>query len=170
MQVSRNGEDLQVRLATLRNGSNAMGDERFPDRLNEFQANRLRVSCQYIDNLLGEIETILDVEASKAAFPRYSCDVTAQQRRMIEDCVAQIRAQLARALEGQHISKEKPSIPASRAVHVTLGAIDIAAEELKPRYMRGYGQVPEKAAAELNGIAGDLQDLVKQLDSYLTDA
>jgi GTP-binding protein EngB required for normal cell division len=34
--------------------------------------------------------------------------------------------------------------------------------------MRGYGEVPPAAAVELNGIAGELQSLVRQLDHYLT--
>jgi hypothetical protein len=145
------------------------GDEpKHPEFLNEFQANRLRITCQYIDDLLGDIERILDTVESKAAFPRYSCDITLDQRQTIDDYIARIRKQLARALKGHGISTEKPSIPASRAIHVTLGAIDIAAEELKPRYMLGYGAVPEGAAAELNGIAGELQSLVNQLDRCLT--
>ena len=33
--------------------------------LNEFQARRLRVTCQYIDKLLGEISEILHASSSK---------------------------------------------------------------------------------------------------------
>ena len=40
--------------------------------LNEYQARRLRVTCQYIDKLLCGVEEILNIAASKAAFPRYS--------------------------------------------------------------------------------------------------
>src|SRR5580658_1119987 len=137
--------------------------------LNEFQAGRLRVTCQYIDNLLGEIEETLHATASKAAFPRFSPDVAPAQRRTIEDYIARLRAQLVRVLDGQGISGEKPSIPASRAIHVALGAIDIAVEELKPHYMRGYGDVPEAAAIELNGIVGELRGLVSRLDRYLAE-
>jgi len=144
-------------------------DERMDGSLNEFQAGRLRVTCHYIDGLLSEIEQILAAEQSGAAFPRYSVDIGPSQRRMIEDYIARVREQLVRALEGQGLAREKPSIPASRAVHVTLGAIDIAAEELRPRYMRGYGEVPQGAGAKLNDIAGELQSLVRRLDSSLTD-
>jgi GTP-binding protein EngB required for normal cell division len=137
------------------------------ESLNEFQANRLRVTCQYIDKLLSDIEGVLNTAASKAAFPRYSADIAPAQRRTIEDYIARVRAQLVRVLEGQDIAREKPSIPASRSVHVYLGAIGIAAEELKPHYMRGYGDVPESVATELNGIVGELQGLVHRLDRYL---
>jgi GTP-binding protein EngB required for normal cell division len=137
--------------------------------LNEFQAGRLRVTCQYIDKLLTGAEGILNAAASKAAFPRYSGDVAPVQRRTIEDYISRIRAQLVRVLDGQDITREKPTIPASRAIHVALGAIDIAVEELKPQYMRGYGDLPEAAATELNGIVGELRGLGSKLDRYLAE-
>ena len=98
--------------------------------LNESQARRLRVTCQYVDKLLGDIEGILSASVSKAAFPRYSLDIAPAQRRTIEDYIGWVRAQLIRVLEGQGVPKEKPQIPASRAVHVMLGSVDIAVEEL----------------------------------------
>ncbi len=139
------------------------------DSLNEFQASRVRVTCQYVANLLGEIENIVNVSASKAAFPRHTADISLAQRRTIEDYTARICAQLKRVLDGQGIPLQKPSIPASRAISVTLGSIDIAAEELKPQYMRGYGPVPETVATELNGIAAELHGLVTRLERYLLE-
>jgi GTP-binding protein EngB required for normal cell division len=136
--------------------------------LSESQARRLRVTCQYIDKILADVEGILNGAASKAAFPRYSADIAPAQRRTIEDYVSRIRAQMIRVLEGQGMPREEPQIPASRAVHVMLGAVDIAVEELKPKYMRGYGEVPESVATELNGIAGELAGLVSRLDGYLS--
>jgi GTP-binding protein EngB required for normal cell division len=139
------------------------------ESLNPYQANRLRITCQYIDKLLGEIEGVLNATTSKAAFPRYSTDITPAQRRTIEDYIARVRAQLARVLEGQAIAREKPSIPASRAVRTMLLSIDIAVEELSPKDMRGYGAVPESVATELNGIIGELSGLVHRFDRYLTE-
>jgi GTP-binding protein EngB required for normal cell division len=136
--------------------------------LNESQARRLRVTCQYIDKMLGDVEGVLNTTASKAAFPRYSADIAPVQRGTIEDYLSRIRAQLIRVLDGQGIAREKPQIPASRAVHVMLGAVDIAVEELKPKYMRGYGEVPQSVATELNGIVGELAGLVSRLDHYLS--
>jgi GTP-binding protein EngB required for normal cell division len=141
----------------------------FGEGLNPNQARRLRVTCQYIDKLLGEIEEVLNTTTSKSAFPRYSTDIVPAQRRTIEDYIARVRAQLIRVLDGQGVVREKPSIPASRAIHVTLGAIDIAAEELKPGYMRGYGDLPDSVATELNGIAGELMNLINRFDLYLAE-
>ena len=145
------------------------GESKPRESLNPFQANRLRITCQYIDKLLGEIEGILNAANSKAAFPRYAADILPVQRRTIEDYIARVRAQLERMLEGQGIARESPSLPASRAVHVHLGAIDIAAEELKPEHMRGYGEVPESVATELNGIASELSGLIQRFDRFLAE-
>lgn len=145
------------------------GEQKPRESLNPYQANRLRINCQYIDKLLGQIEEILNTTTSKAAFPRYSTDILPAQRRTIEDYITRVRAQLLRILDGQGIAREKPSIPASRAVHVMLLYIEIAAEELGPKYMRGYGEVPESVATQLNGIIGELSGLVHRFDRYLSE-
>jgi len=82
--------------------------------LKEFQARRLRVTCEYIGKLLGEVDEILRVTQSKAAFPRFISDVTPSQSRTVEDYIARLRAPLARVPDGQGIEREGPSIPASR--------------------------------------------------------
>ena len=125
------------------------------------------MTCRHIDKLLAEMESTLNVSASKLAFPQYAPDLTPAQRRVIEDYISRIRAQLIRVLDGQGVERPSADIPVSRALHVNLTFVDIAAEELKPEYMSGYGQVPQAAAVELNGIAGELQGLVRQLDQYL---
>ena len=136
--------------------------------LNSNHARRLSVTCRHIDKLLAEMESALSMATSKLAFPQYAPDVGPAQRRVIEDYISRIRAQLVRVLDGQDIERPPSDIPVSRALHVNLTFVDIAAEELKPEYMRGYGEIPPTAAIELNGIAGELQSLVKQLDRYLT--
>lgn len=145
------------------------GEQKIHETLNSYQANRLRISCQYIDRLLGDIESVLHANSSNAAFPRHLSDISLAQGRTIEDYVSRLRATLVRILHAQRIPAEKPSIPASRAIHVLLGTIDIAAEELKPKYMLGYGLVPGEVGTELNGIAGELIALVGRFDRYLTE-
>jgi hypothetical protein len=44
--------------------------------------------------------------------------------------------------------------------------VAIAAEELKPHYVRECGALPEAASTELNGIVGKLRSLVSKLDCY----
>ncbi|MFZ0957112.1 MAG: dynamin family protein [Candidatus Sulfotelmatobacter sp.] len=125
------------------------------------------MTCRHIDKLLAEMESTLNVSTSKLAFPQYVPDLSPAQRRVIEDYIGRIRSQLVRVLDGQNIERPPADIPVSRSLHSYLTFVDIATEELKPEYMRGYGEVPPSAAVELNGIAGELQGLVRQFDQYL---
>ena len=133
--------------------------------LSDPQALRLRVTCKYLDELLGDIEDILNESGSGTAFPRYASDISPVLRKTIEDSIDIIRAELLRIVKD--IPGVQPAVPASRTIRFTLTAMDIAVEELKPRHMKRYGEVAEAAAAELNGIARDLHGLIVKLDEYL---
>ncbi|MGH9594913.1 MAG: dynamin family protein, partial [Bryobacteraceae bacterium] len=135
--------------------------------LNESQKRRLRVTCQHIDKLLTDVEAVLNQSTSKAAFPKYSSEMPLAQRRTIEGFIARIREQLVRILEGQNIPMPAPQVSPVHAINVDLTFIEIAAEELYPRYMRGYGTVPEAVETELNGIAGELMGLASKMIHYV---
>lgn len=135
--------------------------------LNESQARRLRVTCQHIDDLLSDIEDILNESGSKTAFPRYSPDIAPAKRRAIEDCISRVRASLVGILDRQGIPWEQPPVPASRAIALTLVSIHISVEELKPKYMQGYGDVPAATAKDLNRIVGELHGLVTGFEHRL---
>jgi hypothetical protein len=61
-------------------------------------------------------------------------------------------------------------IPESRAVHVLLGTAGIAAEEFKPAYMRGYGELPDPVAAALTAVSIALCDLLAAADHLVESA
>ena len=132
--------------------------------LNPFQANRLAITCHYIDRLLADIESILNPVTSNAAFPRYAPDIPPSNRVQMQNGISQMRTQMIDALRNLEIPEESPSIPASRAVHALLDAIDIAVQELRPRYMRGYGAVGQKAAADLDAVVGKFSSLVIEIN------
>lgn len=140
---------------------------RHPAELNEPQKSRLRITCQYIDKLLSDIEDILHAATSLSPFPRYIIDINPAQVRVIEDHVRRLRSQLVRTIAWQHMRPERPDIPATRAVLTNLTFIDIAVEELKPNYMKGYGAVPNDAVNELNGVVYELRSLVSGMERYL---
>ncbi len=128
--------------------------------LNEAQRRRLGVTCKYIDGLLCDIEHALHSPESESPFPHFVVDVTPAQASMIEDHVRRLRAQLLRALDWQRMKPEPPEIPLSRTVITDLGFVDIAVEELRPRYMRGCGAIPEDAIDGLNQVVDELRTLV----------
>jgi len=135
--------------------------------LNEHQRTRLRITCQYIDKLLRDIENILHAATSQSPFPRFIVDINPAQVRVIEDHIRRLRSQLLRTIAWQQMKPEPPNIPATRAVLTNLAFVDIAIEELKPHYMKGSGHVPEDAVSELNGVVYELRSLVGGMERYL---
>ncbi len=136
-------------------------------RLNEAQRRRLSVTCEYIDRLLGDVEEILLEDFSLSPFPRHVVDLTAEQRRKLDEHIGRVREQLLRTLAWQGLKPEPAEIPASRAVLTHLNFIDIAIEELRPRYMRGSGALAEGVAEELNRAADELRAVAQGMEQYL---
>lgn len=137
--------------------------------LNSPQQRRLRITCEYVDKLLSDIENGLHAAESKSPFPRYINDISPLQKKIIEDYIARIRKRLVSALDGQGIERNPPSIPFSRSIHTAATFMDISIHELRPKYMRGYGELSAAAETELNGIVGELAGMIAKLDQVLLD-
>jgi GTP-binding protein EngB required for normal cell division len=135
--------------------------------LNEHQKTRLRITCQYIDKLLSDIADVLHAASSSSPFPRYIVDISPAQIRVLEDYLRRFRTQLVQTIAWQGMKPEPPEIPATRAVLTNLAFVDIAVEELKPKYMHGSGGVPEDAIHELNGVVHELRSLITDMERYL---
>jgi len=142
-------------------------DTHRPEVLNEAQRRHLLASFQYADKLLSEIEAVLTAAHSKSAFPKYRLDLTAAQARVVADYIARLRAQMLRALRSLGIEPPEPQLGALHSIRVTLGFVDIALEECRPKRMKGYGVLPAERWAELDGIVDELQSLLAHLDAYL---
>jgi len=150
--------------AGKRSSGDPLGYDRVQKRpLNENQKRRLRVTCTHIDHLLTEMENGLNESSSNAAFPTYISDLTAEQQRAVEEYIAGVRTLLMQALDAQGIFPGTPSIPLSRAVRSRLFSIDISAEEIRPRHMRGYGAISADAATGLSVFADAMQTRANEL-------
>ena len=106
---------------------------------------------------------------SKGVFPNYINDISPQQREAIEEQVAKFRQKLLEVLESQSLSPGEPQISAAHSIEVGLTFIEVAIEELAPRYMRGYGPVSEPGAADLDGIMAKLQSVSKGFHRYVQE-
>jgi GTP-binding protein EngB required for normal cell division len=135
--------------------------------LNEAQKRHLLSELKHVDNLLADVEAVLTASASKAAFPKHKADLAPRQIKVIQDYVARLRAQMLRAAEGFGLERSEPPFGSVHSIRTVLTFADIAFEELRPKYMRGYGEVPESVISELNGLADELQGIVSRLDAYL---
>lgn len=135
--------------------------------MNEAQRRRLLASARHADKLLGEIEQILRAAESKSPFPKYRPDVAPHQARLLESQIARFRSHLSRALAAAGVRQERPPFSALDAVRVTLAFVRIAVQEMAPEHLRGYGALPEPAAAELRGLASELEGVLSSIDRSL---
>lgn len=137
-------------------------------RLNEHQQRHLLVSCRHIDKLLAEVEDVLTASTSASPFPRYRSGLLPVQKKVVEDYLQRIRARLVRVLASQGMGVEPPSIDSTFAIRTTLIFADNAIEELRPKYMRGYGEVPAAVVPEIEGVVDELRSVIQELGQYLT--
>jgi GTP-binding protein EngB required for normal cell division len=135
--------------------------------LNSSQRLHLLTSCQYADKLLSEIEATLTESQSKSPFPRFKPDISATQAKVVQDYIARMRAQLVRILDSQGVPIPAPRIGSVHSVRVTLGFVDIAFDECRPKRMAGYGALADTAAIEIAGLVDEMQGIVSRLSSYL---
>lgn len=136
--------------------------------LNASQQHRLVVTCQYVDRLLGDLEAAFAEAQSGSPFARYVDDLVPAERRLVRDYAARLRAQLLRILDGQGLSPAPRRTGLRWALLTHLACVDVAVEELKPHYMRGYGAVAPEAAAALDGIVEELHATIGQLSRLLS--
>jgi GTP-binding protein EngB required for normal cell division len=140
-----------------------------PERgeLNPSQRRHLLTSCQYADKLLSEIEATLVASQSKSPFPKFKPDVSPAQAKVVQDYISRMRAQLVRILDSHGVPIPSPHIGSVHSIRVTLGFVDIAFDECRPKRMAGYGEVAPTASTELSGLVDEMQGIISRLESYL---
>lgn len=138
--------------------------------LNEYQQRHLYSGLSEIEKLLVEIEGIVAAAGSPSLFPRYVNDLTLSQRKLLEGGMARLRASLSTLLESQGLRPAPAPIQARGAICTTLIFAEIAAEELSPRNMRGYGELDAAQAREVEGVIAELRGRIGALLKELTPA
>ena len=132
--------------------------------LKENHKRTLLIGFRYVDNLLSDIERIMATPANpQSPFPKYVADITPAQQKTIKAEIMHIREVMCSILESKGIKIMHPEISAAKAVRTAIHFADIAMEEKKPRYMKGYGELTEEAMIELNEVVSQMQKLLKQI-------
>jgi len=138
--------------------------------LNEGQRRRLFSNAQHADKLLSDVEAILNASESKSIFPKYVADFSPPQAKLIRSYIARFRNQLARATDGLSIVSETPALGSLHSIRVTLTFVRVAVQEMAPHYLRGYGELAESVAPQLQGLCAELEGLLERLGAALADA
>lgn len=129
--------------------------------LNSAQQRHLYEGLVYLDRQLGGLEAILSPPAS--LFPKYADDISAERRRRVGTGIAAARAAIAHALAASAIVAEPPSTGVAQAVRAHLSVLEMAAEEMGARSMRGYGELDPEQTVALDRLALTLRQAMSAI-------
>ncbi len=135
--------------------------------LNENQQRYVISRLQSIDQMLAEAADQLEPPDRERIFAAASPDATPEQRKVLRDYLAQVRFALRRFMLAQQLRGGSSPRSGVWSFRVTLEFARIAAEELRPRYWRGYGEVDAESAASAERFAADLTTLLRRMEDYL---
>ena len=137
-----------------------------PSHLGENHRRRLLTSCQHIDRLLGDVAVILRSSTADSVFPRYRADLTEAQTKTLDSFLAEMRRRLQDVLIFADVESPPPQIPISRAVTSRFAFVEIAIEELKPKYMIGSGQLSTDGQQDLYAVVHELELLAARMTRF----
>jgi signal recognition particle receptor subunit beta len=135
--------------------------------LNDNQKRHLVVTFAHVDNLLADALQALSSAEAPSPFQRHLPDSLPVQRKVIGDYIGQLRSMMVSILESQGIATPKPQVSSLWAFQTALLSAKLAVEELRPRHMRGYGELPDDAAHKLEVATTQLLDVLDRMSSYL---
>jgi hypothetical protein len=137
-------------------------------RLNPAQHNSVLASFRHLDGLLVEAVRILREDGDEELFTQHVADAAPDQVRGLEDSIRDFRLTLLRVLDDWGIDRPNPRTSALHAARVNLRYAEMALEDLRPRALRGYGEVAPQAADEIEGVVAELRELLRHMRELLS--
>jgi GTPase Era involved in 16S rRNA processing len=128
---------------------------------------------RYLINRLSSIESLLTEAAQQLQpgdsrlFRKIQPDATSMQRKTLHDYVVQIRFALRRFVLAQQLEDSQTYISGLWSFQTSLTFASIAAEELRPKYWSGYGDVHPEGAAATERLSAELTTLLRRVEVYL---
>lgn len=135
--------------------------------MNDNHRRRLLLTFEHVDNLLTNALQAMAFAEAPSPFQRCLPDALPVQRRVIGDYIARLRGMMVRDLDSQGIAVPKPQISSLWSFRVALISARNAVEELKPRYMRGYGELPDDATHALEVLTTQIMEVLDQIGNCL---
>ncbi len=134
---------------------------------NESQQRYLVSRLRSIDQMLTEASDRLEPVDRGQAFMAVKPDATPAQRKVLGDYLAQLRFALRRFMISQQLRDEHSPTSGLWSFRTSIEFARVAAEELRPRYWRGYGEVEAESAAAAERFAAELTTLLRRIEDYL---
>ncbi|MGH8149029.1 MAG: dynamin family protein [Steroidobacteraceae bacterium] len=134
---------------------------------NESQQRHLLSRLRDIDERLSEALARLEPVDPGSLFRPVVPDASPAERRILADFLAQVRFALRRFTLTQQLTDSYRPPGGLKSLRTAVVFAEIAAEELRPRYWRGYGEVDPGSAAAAERFAADLTALLRRMEGYV---
>lgn len=135
--------------------------------LNEYQKRGLLLTFSHIDALLTRALRDADSKQVQSPFSRMALDMPLAQQQAMARQVASLRSRMLAILDRFGVSLPKRDISAVQAMDVAIMMAGVDLDELGSRRLRGYGNVSEETAAEINRLAKELQEFLARMKADL---
>jgi GTP-binding protein EngB required for normal cell division len=135
--------------------------------LSENHKRYLLNALRHIDRLLTEATAKLRAPNDRRLFPEYVADATPAQQKALHDYLDSMRFVLERIMQRHGLVGPPPSVSLLWAFHTSLTFARIAVEELRPEYMRGYGDLSAEDEEEILRFIAELHLGLRRIADYL---
>lgn len=134
---------------------------------NESQHRYLAARLRHIEELLSEGLDRLDAAGGMSLYPHAVPDATPAQRKVLRDYLKQLRFAMRRFIEAYGLGDTTEPVSGLWSLRTAVSFALVAVEELRPKYLRGYGELDGEAAVALERIAAQLGALLNRIGAYL---
>jgi hypothetical protein len=131
--------------------------------LNLNQQQYLLATLEHIDRLIVKTEQILSSNRSESLFQSYIFDVTPAGLTEFQHGRTEFRKSMQIILAQLGLQPPPAHVSARKGVLTNLIFLDIALEELKSTYMRGYGDLTQETARALDDQIMRMQRAIEHL-------
>ncbi len=121
---------------------------------------RLRLLEDYCLQLLSLLHPARSAFTTRAALPRRKAAALESAVAALVANISRIKSELELEAHRQNVQREAMALVASMTNNI---------EELHPRYLTGYGEVPKPLAGYLKGCCSDLAEEVEAVNRILAD-
>lgn len=137
--------------------------------MNEAQKRHIAATFEHVDGLLQAAASSMKGGATESPFNRFVLDTNADQRRLVEEEVQNIRGLMVAAMARLGIPLPEASVSTTHSVRTDILFAEVDIEDIEPKRLRDYGELrPDDAVilAEINaGLLKALGRMGERLDA-----
>jgi hypothetical protein len=129
-------------------------------RLNDNQIRHVLSVMSQVDSVLSTIERLAD--SSDSPFAREASDISAEERKAIQDLVAALRSRMTSVLAVLGIPSARKDMSARWSIESALRVADVSFSDLGGRRLQGYGDLDPATADLVATLSVELRRITEQ--------